>query len=1039
MMNLLKKGVLRIINERTGLLYVLLFTIAIAVATFIENDYGTETAQKLIYTTTWFELLIALIGLSVAYSMFKYQLWKRKQYAVLIFHYAILIIILGSAITRFWGFEGMMNIREGQTQNQFVSSESYVSLFFTDKNNQNYEMKHRVLFSSLGKNQFREIYQINDQKVQVTLKEFIPNCKEDVVQDPNGKLAVKIVVPGKGGRIEEFLEQGDEKNIGGVNFSFKDEFAPGKIQIAWQNNQLFIRTNENMSALEMATQNQVSFPSDTGLVPLMLRSLYQLNGIQFVIPEFQNGVKTVLISESPKLKSESVNAVKLLVEYKNQSQEILVRGSKGLIGQPVEAHFDDLNIQFQYGAILKSLPFSIQLDKFELERYPGTNSPASFSSFVQVEDPQNGDSYDYHIYMNHILDHGGYRFFQSSYDQDEKGTYLSVNHDFWGTWVSYLGYFLLTLGMIWTLVDKKTRFAMLRKTANKMGIVILFALIPGWTLAQNRIEPKITVPSEVHAKKVCEILVQDVQGRMKPMHTFSREIMRKVHGSETLKNISDNSYSADQIILGIWGANEEWYQVPFIKVGSDDSLRKLLNANQVEHLSFRDFFDNEGNYLLQSQIEITSRKADKEKGTFDKALVALDERVSIMNMLFSGTLFKWIPLENDSNRTWGSAHEHNHDHNQVDSRNSEVSARFFDSYKQALHDGIEHNDYKAANDLIDDLNQYQIMAAADYIPSKNQRNIEIILNKSSIFIRLAVINTSIGILFLIALFLSIFRQNKLIIKLHKILLISALISFGLHTLGLAARWYVSERAPWSNGYESMIYIAWTAGLAGLIFNRKSLGGMASTFVLSGIMLFIAHLSFLNPEITPLVPVLKSYWLTIHVSMEAGSYGFLLLGGIIGLLNLLLYVTVTFNQKHNSTIALQIEHLTKLSEMTITGGLIMLAIGTYLGGVWANESWGRYWGWDAKETWALVSIMVYALILHMRFIPKLRGNFAFNVASIFGFASVIMTYFGVNYYLSGLHSYAAGDPVPIPTWVYISVVAVIVISIWASRGKKLLHK
>jgi cytochrome c-type biogenesis protein CcsB len=1032
MMNSIKKWVFQIINEKTGLLYVLLFTAAIAIATFVENDYGTETAQKLIYTTTWFELLIALIGLSVLYSLVKYQLWKRKQYSVLLFHISIIIIIIGSGITRFWGFEGMMNIREGQTQSQFVSSESYVSLYFTDKSNQNYEMKHPVLFSSLGSNHFKEIYQINNQNIQVTLKEFIPNCKETTIEDQNGKLTVKIVVPGKGGRIEEYLEQGQEKNIGGVNFSFKEEFKPGQIQLSYQNSKLFIRTDENMSALEMATQTQVTFPSDTGMVPLMLRSLYQLGGIQFVVPEFQTGVKTILTSGSPKLKSESVNALRLQVDYKNQSREILVKGSKGIVGEPVNAAFDDLNIQFQYGAILKTLPFSLKLDKFELERYPGTNSPASFSSFVQVSDPVQNESYDYHIFMNHILDHGGYRFFQSSYDQDEKGTYLSVNHDFGGTWVSYLGYFLLTVGMIWTLIDKKTRFALLRKTANKMSVVLAFLLFPSWIFAQNKIEPKIVVPSEFHAEKVSKILVQDVQGRMKPMHTFSREILRKVYGSESFDNAN-----ADQVVLGIWGANENWYTIPFIKIGKDDSLKILLNVGNATHLSFRDFFDEEGNYVLGSMMEVTSRKADKDKGTFDKALVALDERVSIMNMLFSGTLFKWVPIENDSNRNWGSAHEH-HDHNEI-AENTEVAERFFDTYKQALHDGIEHQDYKSANDLIDDLHQYQIMAASEYIPSDNQRSFEILLNESKIFIRLAFVNTFIGFAFLFALFLSIFSKKNYISKLQRILLTTSFLTFVLHTLGLGIRWYVSERAPWSNGYESMIYIAWTAVLAGLIFNRKSLGGLASTFVLSGIMLFIAHLSFLNPEITPLVPVLKSYWLTIHVSMEAGSYGFLLLGGIIGLLNLLLFVTLTFNHNYQRTISHQIEHLTKLSEITITGGLIMLAIGTYLGGVWANESWGRYWGWDAKETWALVSIMVYALILHMRFIPGLRGNYAFNVASIFGFASVIMTYFGVNYYLSGLHSYAAGDPVPVPTWVYISVVMIAFISIWAHFGKRILDR
>ena len=185
------------------------------------------------------------------------------------------------------------------------------------------------------------------------------------------------------------------------------------------------------------------------------------------------------------------------------------------------------------------------------------------------------------------------------------------------------------------------------------------------------------------------------------------------------------------------------------------------------------------------------------------------------------------------------------------------------------------------------------------------------------------------------------------------------------------------------------------------------------------------LSYLNPEITPLVPVLKSYWLTIHVSLEAGSYGFLMLGAIIGLINSLLIATAS-RQRWKKTRP-KIEELSAISEITLTAGLFMQSVGTYLGGVWANESWGRYWGWDAKETWALVSILVYAVILHMRFIPAFRNMFAFNVGTLFGLVSVIMTYYGVNYYLSGLHSYAAGDPVPIPQWVYIAVISLVLLS------------
>jgi cytochrome c-type biogenesis protein CcsB len=231
----------------------------------------------------------------------------------------------------------------------------------------------------------------------------------------------------------------------------------------------------------------------------------------------------------------------------------------------------------------------------------------------------------------------------------------------------------------------------------------------------------------------------------------------------------------------------------------------------------------------------------------------------------------------------------------------------------------------------------------------------------------------------------------------------------------------------------MIYIAWTSTLAGILFTRKSFGGLAATMVLAATILFVSTLSFLDPEITPLVPVLKSYWLTIHVSLVAGSYGFLMLGAIIGLINLILMI---FLRESNKTrIKRIVQEMSYISELTLIGGLFMVSVGTYLGGIWANESWGRYWGWDAKETWALVTILVYAFILHMRLIPKLTGLFAYNVATIFGLASVIMTYYGVNYYLSGLHSYATGDPVPIPSWVYMVVIAIIIISTLAYFKKR----
>jgi cytochrome c-type biogenesis protein CcsB len=252
--------------------------------------------------------------------------------------------------------------------------------------------------------------------------------------------------------------------------------------------------------------------------------------------------------------------------------------------------------------------------------------------------------------------------------------------------------------------------------------------------------------------------------------------------------------------------------------------------------------------------------------------------------------------------------------------------------------------------------------------------------------------------------------------------------FLFHTSGLGLRWYIAGHSPMSNGYESMIFISWVTLLAGFIFSRKSAFALSATAVLGSMTLMVAHLSFMDPEITNLVPVLKSYWLTLHVSIITGSYGFLGLGAILGLINMIL---LTLSNKRNiERIGNTIEELTVINYKTLTLGLYFLTIGTFLGAVWANESWGRYWGWDPKETWSLITVILYSLVIHSRMIPGLKDIYSFNILSLFAFSSVLMTYFGVNYYLSGLHSYAAGDPVPVPSFVYVTVITLAAVSLMA---------
>jgi len=334
----------------------------------------------------------------------------------------------------------------------------------------------------------------------------------------------------------------------------------------------------------------------------------------------------------------------------------------------------------------------------------------------------------------------------------------------------------------------------------------------------------------------------------------------------------------------------------------------------------------------------------------------------------------------------------------------------------------------APEEFVAALTNYQRQYAGYDLPSAGKVKAELFYYKAKIFERLFPWYATIGLIMIIAIIAFIIRGRALSGTILKILSVLIATGFLFHTLGLGIRWYISGHSPMSNGHESMLFLSWVILLAGLIFSRKSLLTLAATSVLGGLTLMVAHLSFMDPEITNLVPVLRSYWLTLHVSVIIGSYGFLGLGAILGLVVLVMMLFVQPDNRER--ISAVIDELTVINYRTLTLGLYFLTIGTFLGAIWANESWGRYWGWDPKETWSLITIIVYTLVTHSRMIPGMKDTYTFNLLSLFAFSSVLMTYFGVNYYLSGLHSYAGGDPVPVPVFVYVSVVVLVGLAVAA---------
>lgn len=1012
----MKKLFFRLFSTSAGGLYMILFAIAIGAATFIENDFGTSAAQKLIFKARWFELLMLLFGISIVTNIFRFRMIQQRKWATLTFHASIIIILLGAAVTRYFGYEGIMHIREDNTSNGFISAETYL-LFEAKQHGKTFRFDENVLFATLGKNRFSETYQLGEDVIKIDLEEFIPNPENVLEQDPSGVPVLKVVVAGNNGREEYFLKDREYKNFNGTWFNFGNPEQAQAINIYYRNDSLVFKTPFVMTQMQMATQQRDTvYPG--GYRMLMMRSLYSNDRTNFVISDFSPAARLEMKSTDRKLKNESIAALRFNVDINGESSKVLVYGSKGMEGRPQTVAGGHTQLAIAYGSKKMLLPFSIKLRDFILDKYPGTNSASSYASEVTLIDKEKNVNRDQRIYMNNILDHRGYRFFQSSFDQDELGTVLSVNRDFWGTWISYTGYFLLTLGLLLTFFSPKSRFRELsaklkdlrvaERPSRIAGILLIGAfLLPGITYADNINEDLLHRISKEHAQAFGRLQVQDHKGRMKPMNTLASEVLRKISRKESWFGLS-----ADQIFLGMTLYPEEWTRQPIIKIGKHEELKNLIHAHG-EHASFNDFFSANGQYILKDQVRRAYSLQPIDRSMFDKEVMKIDERVNICNMIFNGSLARIYPLLNHPEQKWLTPSDiiRTPEGAQTDP----FIKSFFSNYSLSLIDAVKTNNYAVPNKLVEDLHQYQMANGGDIVVSQNQVDMEILLNKMNVFSRLSKGYGLLGLVFLILLFTKVFLPKADLKWPSRIALYTLIAFFLFHTAGLGIRWYVSGRAPWSNGYESMIYIAFTTVLAGLIFSRKSIGGLTATSILASTILMVAGLSWLDPEITPLVPVLKSYWLTIHVSMEAGSYGFLMLGAIIGLLNLMLMIFLT--KKNEARLFRTIREMTYISELTLIGGLIMISIGTYLGGIWANESWGRYWGWDAKETWALVTLLVYAFILHMRFIPGFRGLYAFNAASLFGFASVMMTYFGVNYYLSGLHSYAAGDPVPIPPSVY----------------------
>ncbi len=1010
-------------------LLLLLMAVSAGMATLIESRYGAVAARAAVYDAWWFKGIILLIVVNMTANMFIYKVYRKKKWTIFLFHIAFVFIFLGAAVTRYISYEGTMHIREGEDSSTMLTADTWI-YGTADDGKATVSFQKRVLLTPGRKNRFKKHISLDGKNYTLRLVKYLPSAQAVLLPDPAGKPVLKLVILNMHQREDHFLQEGDTLRLSGMLIGFGNSSPAPDLSFFYRNGQLKLLSGHEIVHTDMRADRQDTITAGT-ITDVTLRSIYRLGPLQIVPAAFQPQGK---ISYTPgrMINAASSDVLEMKIDGDNAGQTFFVRGRQGQAGVPAEVAVDNTLFRIYYGARVISLPFRLHLNDFQLQRYPGSNSPSSYASEVVLIDPGKGVKMPFRIYMNHILNYRGYRFFQSSYDRDEKGTILSVNHDALGTTLTYIGYFLMTLGMLLSIFNKNSRFMTLgrsidlsgtpKKIVSVIGLILLMNGISGsQAQAETGKEAVRTVPEPV-AVAFRDVLVQDQGGRIKPFQTLASEIVRKVAYKSTIDGLSP-----ERVVLSMVFYPREWQRVPMIRV-SNKQVKKMIGI-QGSFASFTDFFDaaHHNAYILSEAVQRAYRKDPGRRSKTDQDIIKTDERLNICYLVYTGKMLRLFPAPGDPDNRWYAPAE-------APEHLSGEDSLFVINTVQLLFTGMhEGNGEEKVLQVIDGLKKYQLTRAAGLIPSPGKVKTEIFYNKAGIFEKVSITYGSLGFILLILLFLHILIPALKIKPVIRVSVILIGIGFVFHSLGLILRWYISGHAPWSNGYESMIYIAWATMLAGILFVRKSPFALAAGGILAALTLFVAHLSWMSPEITNLVPVLKSYWLTIHVSVITASYGFVGMGMVLGLFNLVLMIVRT--EKNKERVDQTITTLTRINEMTLILGTYFIFIGTFLGGVWANESWGRYWGWDPKETWALVTGLVYAFVLHMRLIPGLRGVFAFNLASVLAFFSVIMTYLGVNYYLAGLHSYASGEAEPIPfgVYVFLGILASLILLAWKKNS------
>lgn len=1061
------------------------YALSCAVATFIENDYGTIAARAIVYNSWWFALLHIYLIFALIASFIHYRSLPRKKYASALLHLSFIIIIIGAGITRYFGKEGMFIISENQKADFYYSNENYINISAIDENWQKAQPQFisadiSVYGTFFAKPKINEVVEIFGKPLHIVSKDIAltpPNPQEENLKNRemlltlevsyNGDIQEITLLGGLGGSNEHRILRVE---IGGMKFGFhwgaKKVALPFQIRLLEFEKKTYAGT-ENPSSY--ASQVEVLDENDKILFPFRIYMNHTLDfgGYRFYQSNYYfddetNSYTSVLSVNNDPGKIPTYIGYALLI-----LAGLLVLFDKNGRFRTLAKYLHNAESSTQYSKA-KSNNFSNPKESSTKDRVKSnvdSNVDLKIDSKAKSKVDSKTDSAS--------AKRGRPKKMQET-NQAKKNTNKTTKKSTLKS--SVIGIALASLALIATTQNtiadsskaqniqthssskqatqpstQSTSQAPQNPHPNMQDMSLPSAdslnLSPTLEKALNdaRISPYLLKDEDIQERqnllktnasefqaRFGKIQAQDFAGRIKPFDTIAMEFVHKIHKKDGFSGLSNV-----EVLLGIIAFPNDWMRVKFIATDTP-RLREILGTpKDKKYVSWLDIYDsNLGESKLHNYLAETSRISASEHSKFDKDVIAVSERFEIFTNTQNLLTLRIFP-DRESKR-WFSPSElmvlyMQKMLNEEQSKLFEVQASMINMLQFSVLEGTITNSWKNANIALKAIESYQESnGGSDYL-SQSQVEWEVALNHYNIFEKLIFPYMILGFAGFIVVLVFIVRDRALPKGLYYGIF-GALVVFVLaHSFGLILRWYVAGHAPWSDAYESMLYIAWASGIAGVVFFRRYILALCASSFLSGISLFVAHAGFMNPQITNLVPVLKSYWLNIHVSVITAGYGFLGLCFMLGVFSLVLFL---LRSERRANIDKAIFSVGAINEMSMILGILFLTIGNFLGAVWANESWGRYWGWDPKETWALISIGIYAIVLHLRFMGFANMPFVFASASVLAFYSILMTYFGVNYFLSGKHSYASGDPIVIQWYVYAFVLGTITLIVFAFFRRKL---